>query len=314
MEHNLEMHLYAIRFEMISRVIGTFLLVGSAAFAENLNVRAEKAFEKGHFKEAIQFNKQLADEAPPEKKGEYLVHLAKSYFKDQELGKAIETFITALNETPAPLTPYVASGEDQRLYREALEIYLNPSERDAEVTALKLHDMYAGILRLHPDYYTLGYLVAVSYANLNRFDQFFDVFYASYKKIPQHYLSYKTQAILHIKLYERGKTVEEKEKERAQILNDLEEAKKINPKDQSLYRLQIAFSAPSEKKERLVKNLKEILNDSIVIPRSDLSFYFDQLLSYGEDQLAKELLQKARGWYPYSRTLDSAKEMLEETK
>lgn len=291
-----------------------FLCTSSLAWAESPVDRAARAFEKGHFKEAISLNQKLLSEVPPEKRGEVLLKLSKSYYKDQELGKAIETFLLALKETQAPLFAYKPSDEDERLYKEALEIYLNPSERDAQVTALKLHDLYAGILRLHPEYAKLGYIVSASYANLDRFDQFFDVFYASYVKIPDHYLAYKTQAILHIKLYERGRTTQEKELQRAEILKDLEEAKKRNPHDQSLYRLQITFASPAEKKEMLVKNLKEILNGTIVIPRSDLSFYFDQLFSYREDELAKQLLEKARGWYPYSRTLDAAKEMLEEAK
>lgn len=299
---------------MRRKLFAIFVCVFASAQAENLTLRSEKAFENGRFKEAISLNQELLKKAPIEKRGELLLKLAKSYLKDQDLGKAIETFLKALNETLKPTVPYVPSEEDDRLYKEALEIYLNPSERDAQATALKLHDLYAGILRLHPEYAQLGYIVSASFANLDKFDQFFDTFYASYLKIPDHYLSYKTQAILHIKLYERGRTPQEKEIQRTEILNDLEEAKKRYPQDQSLYRMQITFSLPSEKQQRLVKNLKEILNGSIVIPRSDLSFYFDQLLSYGEDELAKQLLDKARGWYPYSRTLDAAKEMLEEAK
>ncbi|MFV0339382.1 MAG: tetratricopeptide repeat protein [Parachlamydiaceae bacterium] len=290
------------------------LLLFGALHSEELDVQAKRAFDRGRYKEAIELSQKLITEAPQEKKAGYLVKLAMAEYKDQEHGKAIETYLKAMNLTPKPKEPYKQSEEDAKLYKEALALYLNPRERDSKITALRIHEVYAGILRMHPEYVDLGFIVATSCANLDRFEEFFQVFYTSYTQNPDHYLAYKTRAILLIKLFERAKTIEEKNRERKRIEEALQQAKDRYPLDSSLYRLQIAYAPMEEKKEILRKNLNEIFAHSIVIPRSEMSFYFDQLFAYGEEDMAKKLLEKARGWYPYSRTLDAAKEMLEENK
>ncbi len=290
------------------------LLFCGAAFAVESEAHAKAAFESGRFNEAVKAYQALLQKASAEKRPKLLKGLAESYYKDQDHEKAYSTFLEALSALPAPKAPETPSKEDQALYEEALKIYLDPTERDPQMTALKLHDQYAGILRLHPNYYLLGYVVAVSYANMNEMDKFFDIFYNSYQHMPNQYLAYKSIAILHWKLFERGKGVEEKEKQRAAVLSALESAKQLYPQDASLYRLQISFAAPKDREDVLKRNLKEMVDRSIVIPRADLSIYFDQLFAYGEVELARELLVKARGWYPYSRTLDAAKEILEEKK
>lgn len=282
--------------------------------AASLPEKAERAYEKGRYHEAVSAYAELAEKAAPESRGEYLKRLAESYYKDQEHEKAFTVYLSALDAVQPQKTAYQPSAEDERLYQEALKIYLDPAERDPELTALKIKDLYAGILRLHPDYFELGFLVAASYANLNEIEKFFEIFFRSYKELPDHYMAYKTKAILHLKLFDRGRTVEEKEKQRDLVLASLQEAKKRYPKDTTIYRLQIAFAHPAQKEEILKRNLKEILDQSIVIPRSDLSFYFDQLFAFREKELASALLVKARIWYPYSRTLDAAKEMIEEEK
>jgi hypothetical protein len=300
-----------IAISTLMRYILCFLFLMGALHSEELDVQAKRAFDHGRYKEAIELTQKLIAGAPQEKKAGYLVKLAMAEYKDQEHGKAIETYLSALDSTPKPKDPYKPIKEDARLYKEALSLYLNPRERDSKIIALKIHDVYAGILRLHPDYVDLGFIVATSYANLDRFEEFFQVFYASYLRNPDHYLAYKTRAILWIKLFERAKTTEEKNLDRKRIEEALQQAKQRYPLDSSLYRLQIAYAPSEEKREILMKNLNEIIESSIVIPRSELSFFFDQLFAYGEEGMAKKLLEKARGWYPYSRTLDAAKEMLE---
>lgn len=276
--------------------------------------KALRAFEKKDYSDAVKYAKEWVNSAPPDKLGEANKLLAESYYKDQEHEKAYVAFFQALEHTAPPQTPYQPLPEDAAIYKEALAIYLEPSQRDPEAVALQLRDLYGGIIRLHPDYLELGYLVAVSYANLGEMERFFELFYHSYRQMPDHYLSFKSQAILHVKLMERAKTPEDKEQQRALVLKDLQLAKARYPKDTSIYRMQIAFANPDDREVILKRNLKEIIDQSIVIPRVDLSFYFDQLFAYREKELALELLTKARGWYPYSRTLDSVKQMLEENK
>lgn len=264
--------------------------------------RIKKMIEAGHYKNAIK-----AIDLEKEKSGDSYALLAEAHYLDQEHAKAFEAYINALSYAQKSNASPMGK-EEALLYEEALKVYLDPTARDPVITSLKIRDLYAGIWRLHPEYAELGYLVAIAYANLGEYTDFFEIFYRSYKKIPDHYLSYKTQGILHLKLYDRGKTLEEKERERAFVLYFFNKAKELYPQDPSLYKMEIAFSLD---KERILEtDLKEIIDKDIVIPRADLSFYIDQLFAYGKNELAAEFLAKARKWYPYSRTLDAADDIL----
>lgn len=299
---------------MIARVAAFLIFSTSLMALEGPGQKAQRAFEKKDYSAAVRLAKEWVNSASADEKGEAYKLLAESHYKDQEHEKAYTAFFKALESTPRPQALYQPVPEDQKMYGEALSIYLEPSQRDPGAVALQLRDLYGGIVRLHPDYLELGYMVAASYANLGDMERFFDLFYHSYQQIPDHYLSYKSQAILHVKLMERAKTQEEKNRQRGLVLQDLQLAKERYPKDTSIYRMQIAFANPEDREAILKRNLKEIIDQSIVIPRVDLSFYFDQLFAYREKELAQELLTKARGWYPYSRTLDSVNQLLEENK
>lgn len=291
----------------------TFLVILFAGlFGDSSEGKASSKLKSGHLKDAIANYQKLLLTAPENKKGEYLKQLAIAYYRDQEHGKAFETYLAALQDTPKPAKETPMSDQEKLVYEEGLHIYLDPKERDTEAVAHKIRDLYAGLWRLHPDYHHLGYLVAVSDANLGNFDDFFEIFYSSYQALPDHFLAYKTKAILHIKLYERARTVEEKDRERRAILAELELAKKQYSQDPSIYRLQIVFSPESDKLKVVDRNLNEIIRNNIIIPRSDLAYYFDELLGHGQIELAKQFLTKAREWYPYSRTLDAAKAIIEE--
>jgi tetratricopeptide (TPR) repeat protein len=213
------------------------------------------------------------------------------------------------NSSPS-LSEVEMTAEEKKLYDDALLLYLDPREKDKEQMSMKIRDRYAGTWRLHQDYAHLGYLVAIAYANLGDFSEFFEIFYKSYQKIPHHFLSYKTQGLLHIKLYDLARTPVEKEKERKLVFQSFKKAKSLYPNDSTLYKMEIAFS--KDKEEALEMSLKEIIDKDIVIPRADLSFYFDLLLAHGKDELAQEFLVKAKKWYPYSRTLDAASEMIKQ--
>ncbi len=289
---------------MIFNLICSLLIaVPGYGLSELSQEQIRKMLDAGHYKKVIQ-----TIDLEKEKTGESYELLAEAFYKDQEHGKAFEAFLKALELTDKNRSSYSMGKEEALLYDEALAVYLDTNVRDPATISLKIRDLYAGIWRLHPDYAELGYLVAIAYANLGEYTDFFEIFYRSYKKIPDHFLSYKTQGILHLKLYDRGKTPEEKELERPKVLYYFNKAKQIYPKDPSLYKMEIAFSL--DKEQALETNLKEIIDRDIVIPRADLSFYIDQLFAYGENELVGELLVKARKWYPYSRTLDAAEDVL----
>lgn len=281
---------------------------------ETLGTLGSKKLASGHYKEAIKAFSELSEREEGLKKAESLKDLAIAYYKDQNHEMAFKTYLAALDtldvvtKLPSELMP---SPKDKSLYDQALKIYLDPRERDPNSMSLRIQDVYGGVIRLHPEYFNLAYLVALAEANLGNYPDFFELFFRSYKTLPNHFLAEKTKGILHIKLYERAKSAEDKEKERQVIFEQLQKAKELFPQDATLYRMQIAYAPNNMKVKVLEKNLKEIIEHDNVVPRSDLSFYFNQLLEYGLYPLAKEFLEKARHWYPYSRTLTAASEMIE---
>lgn len=267
------------------------------------------SIEETFFKESIKhLQSEIAEEEA--QRGVKEKELSLAYYKDQNQEEAFKTFLKALDHAQiVHIGPM--SQEEEALYKEALKIYLNPRAESPQEISEALIEMYSGILKNHPEYYHLGYLIALSYANLNKFDRFFELFYPSYERLKDHFLAYKTKAILHIKLLERAKTPEEKEYERKIILELLQKAKETYGKDLSLYKMQINFSDDKDKSLVIQKNVQELIAENKPIPRADLPFYFDQLLAYGQIDLAKQFLLKSREWYPYSRTLDAAQELID---
>lgn len=141
--------------------------------------QAKKLFISGRYKETIKALDKKSD-------GESLKLRAEAYYKDQEHARAFEEYLKALDAIPKQAA-YLMGEEEEVLYREALQIYLDPRERNSEALSLKLRDLYAGVWQLHPEYAHLGFLVAIAYANLGEYIQFFDTFYRSYMKDPEHF-------------------------------------------------------------------------------------------------------------------------------
>lgn len=252
---------------------------------------------------------QTADES---EKSLLLLSLAKTYFQDQNQEKAFEYFLRAINSAAAHEVPI--SAEDARLYAEALSIYLDPHAQSTKDTASAILEKYESVAKEHPEYTQIGFLVGASYANAGRFSDFFDMFYRSYSAAPNHYLAYKTKAIIHIKLFERAGTSEAKDLERQKIIDELLKAMEIYPQDHTLYKMTIAFS-PENQKEMVVHNaLKKIVESNMMVPRMDIGFYVEEAVKTHQYHEAQQLLDQQREWYRYSRIINAAQEFLDQHK
>ena len=234
------------------------------------------------------------------------VDLAKACYKNQDQEKAFRVFLEALEEVKK-VDPQKMSKEEEKYYNEALGIYLSQRADQAEISSRKIDEKFSPILRDHPDFYHLGYILAVADANLHKFDRFFDLFYKSYKNDPHHFLAYKTKAILHIKLFERSKTLEERNNERKKILEHLRKAQELYPADFSLYRLEIAYTLPENKSVAAKEILYKIANQNIIPSRSDTVYFAMLALNINDQILINKWLAKGLEWYPDSRTLKELK-------
>ena len=197
------------------KILTAILCVATFGLAHDTNLKETIA----ELERIIQDQKE---KSPHEK------NLALAYLRDQELEKAFKSFLAALGDAAISPEKEMSRSEDI-LYREAMKFYLNPRQESAHETAETIKSLYSNAVKLHPEYYHLGYLVALADANLNHFDHFFEQFYHSYVRDPEHYLAYKTKAILHIKLHDLAKTPQEKEKERGEILEKSPHSKKNFP-------------------------------------------------------------------------------------
>lgn len=274
--------------------------------------QARKLMASGDYKAAIAEYQALVKKAAPDAKGEWERLLALAYLKDQDQEMAFKVFLESLDDTkgaPSPSLPV-----DETAYKKALAIYQEHGAASAGETSRKILLEFEPILKANPQDHKLGFIVAAAYANQGRFDDFFDLFYRSYQAYPQHWLVYKTKAVLHIKLFERARTAEEREAQRRKILESVGKGLEINPTDTSLYKLVIAYSPDKDKADSVKTYLNKIINNNIVIPRTELPFYVQQAVATKQHDLAERFIAKAHEWYQYSRAVNALQRYLEEHK
>jgi len=263
------------------------------------------------YKEAIAAYSKLIEESSSELKSELKVCQTLAYYKDQDQEKAFSTFLDAIKEQRIPLKQ-ASSEEEVGIYAEVLNLYLSRSGQTSLDIAKKIVVQYAPVLQKNPSYSLLGFLIAASYANLGKFDDFFELFYQSYLDFPDHFMVYKTKAILHIKLFERTVSSVEREVQRQCIQDNLAKAIERQPNDFSLYKMAVAFSGEKNHSPILNACLNKILDENMMIPRSEIVFYVQQAVEAGQTDLAQRFIDKARQWYQYSRVIIVSQQYLDQ--
>lgn len=295
--------------------MNSLLITTLFAWSANFNAIQEKsniALNAGQIKDAESHYQNFLKEASLDEKGIAKSHLAILYYKDQEHEKAFRLYLDALKEASVEKT--IPSNDELVVYEKALQVYLNHVGNSPDETALKIRSGFASTFEKNPHYYQLGFLLAVGEANLGYYEQFFEHFYSSYRHDPHHFLSYKTQAALHIKLFERAKTDKEREEEREQILKYAKEAVQIQPHDSSIYRMIMGFTSESLKSEALTTYLNKIIDQNIVVSRIDIPYYVEIAIAFKQYDLAQKFLDKTKQWYSYSRVINVAQEYLDEQR
>jgi hypothetical protein len=229
------------------------------------------------------------------------------HLKSQNQEEAIRTFLKVLDEMH-PQAAHEMSQEEEEVYRKGLAIYLSSGSTAEKAHSLKA--MLEPICQKHPDYAYLRYLLAAAYANLGEFALFFEAFYAGYKAEPAHFLAFKTRAALHIKLHDMERHLEKREEQRAAIIRNVKQAIACYPQDISLYKQLLFFSSPEEKREAIKACLHDILNNAILIPKSDISFFVQHALEEGVIDPARDFLEKAKQQHGFSRAIEAAQQSI----
>lgn len=231
--------------------------------------------------------------------------LAIAYLQDQDEEKAFRVYLEALDSAELDPAGKEIDPEDKRLSAEALRLYLSVKNQGVSQIAEQILQDYREIVEQHPEYYHLAYFVAGAEANLNQFSDFFERFYQSYRHFPDHYMAYKTKAILHTKLFMRGRTLAEREEQRQPIIENAWKAVEKEPCDHGLYRLIVQFSKKENQSVVIEQILKKIIEENIILSRQEIIFYVGQARSSNQEALANQLLIKALEWYPQSRLLEN---------
>lgn len=283
---------------------------GVGRSAEVTEQEAYQAYQDKDYKEARQYYSELLKSASLESAASLKMRLALACYRDQDDVAAFRSYLEALEVVrPRPTLP--ASAEEQRLMEEGLRMYLNPSGVTSREMALVLGEKYAPMVKEHPEYFLLNFLVASAHANLGLFDDFFERFFVSYERYPDYFLAYKIRGLLHVKLFERLSDSSEREEQRSLALTYLQKAVAIKPEDHSLYRMIIALSRSEDKHLVVVTSLKAMTDADIMVPRRDIYFYVQQAVEVGEEDLARLFLDKTKCWYQYSRIIDAAEQLIE---
>lgn len=287
------------------------MLLWSAQF-EAIQKKAEHAISQGYIKEAETLYTDFLGQASHTESGITLAHLAITYLKDQEQEKAFKIFLEALEQ---PIDKQELSNlheEENNIYQTALKIYLKDGGLVPDETAHTIISQFSSVYEKNGHFHLLGLILAINYANLNQFDLFFDQFYNSYIHYPTHFLVYKTKAALHIKLYERAKTEDQREEHRSHILNNVQKASELEPSDTSLYRMILGFTPDASKPAVLSSCLNKIIDKNIVVSRIDIPYYAEMAMAFDLNELAQKFLDKAQEWYGYSRVITVAQQRLNE--
>lgn len=295
---------------MIYTIFSTRFLVGIGALAalvETVPVHGSQPAAENR-EVVVQLNDLLSHPASNEKNA-LKVQLAVAYYKDQEWDKAFRVFLDVLGEVPLKHKPVLMTEEENTIYEMALKVYLDGSNSPQE-NARRIIQQFSPVLSSHPEFYQLGFIVAAAYGNLDQYDQFFQTFYPSYLSFPHHFLAFKTKANLLIKLYEREPAGPEKEKEKEWIFANLSDAIRAYPMDISLYKMVVVFAPEKEKTTVLADNLNKILRSNMIIPRGEVIYFIQQATERQQYSIAQKLIDRAKEWYPRSRSIEAAEQNL----
>ncbi len=284
--------------------------------AKQINEMQAIAIEERDLKKAIKIQQDKIDQAEEIDKAQYTEELALLYLKDQDQEKAFAAFLKVLDliafaagqETVSAETIFV---NDEVEYKRAFSIYLDPASESPTATAINLIKALLPVIKAKPDQYLLDYFVAIAYANLGKYEEFFTHFYRAYRFYPAHYLAFKTKAVMHIKLLERTRLESGRAEQRQAIMDNLTLALEREPQDITIYKLLISFSPKEKKRDQVQLCLNKIINGNIMIPRSELMFYVIEAVDVSDHELAQRFIDRAKVWYPQSRIVTSAQNYLD---
>ncbi len=283
---------------------------GLSIFLLTLSLSASES----ELKSAISlFENELSEISSESRKSELHYQLANAFYHDQEVDKAFQHFLLALKSVENKPQPQM-SAEEKMLYEAALGVYLKGTGNDPARVAKQMLDNYEESAEAHPEWMHLNFLMATAYANLGRYDIFFDRFYQGFPYLGETFLAYKTRGILYLRLAQHAISPEERYTYHEEAMRQLTSALERNKNDSGLYKLLI-FLAKDEKTDALVLSyLQKMVEHKVHISRGDIYLYVREAVVLGDPSLGQEIIDLARSQYEFSRALSAAQEYLNQCR
>jgi len=266
--------------------------------------------DEGLKKNIEKMHRALAD-LPSEKQGQLYLELAVAYYRDQEIDRAFAYFLEALKRQ-AKAPHLEMDQEEAKHYQHALEDYLLRAGTEPVPAAEELLNKYGSLADENPQFIQLNFLIATAYANLGKYEDFFEKFYRGYPFLYDSFLAYKTQGILYLRLSHRSTIPEERIAFQKEAIHYLNLALERNAQDPGLYKV-LLFLAKDEKNASLVLSyLQNIVRNQVVLPRNDIYLYVKEAVALGDFVLGQEMIDQAKAHYAYSRAISAAQDYLDQ--
>jgi tetratricopeptide (TPR) repeat protein len=227
---------------------------------------------------------------------------------EQRHAEAQECFLLAIAQLPGR-----SDCTDNSAEREAFDSFLLEYEESFQSldSTSALLDRVHTMLSEHPHYYSLLYYVAACQANLGHLREFFDAFFQAVSARPSCFMASKVIGVLHLRLYESSSDEAVRLRHRKEAITALRDAFKKEPRDISLL-MKLAFILPeNEKRELVCEVCKDVLRHDKSMKRGDCLYIIRLAMALSLNEEAKLLVDKARTWYEYSRTLNVIADELE---
>jgi tetratricopeptide (TPR) repeat protein len=269
----------------------------------------EECVKNGEYRHAAELLQQLCSSCQDEEITQFLlVEKAKVLFADQRHIEAQETFLEAIQKH----TAHEPSPHEQQVCASLYSSYEESTQEPEK--AIAFEQKVRQLQSQYPSYVSLKLYTAIFCANRGQFIPFFDHFFTAFRQWPDWYLCWKTQGVLHLRLFEASPDETRRLFHRSEAVRCFREAFSRRPSDTSLL-VKLLFVLPVEEKRILLQGVVDHLVQLEIPPRRLECFYLiDQALEVHAIEVAEKLIVQAHTWYQYSRALNEFSQRLDAEK
>lgn len=243
------------------------------------------------------------------------IQKAISLWSDKEYSESYITFLKSLDSLPMKKENPTSSFSDEKILYELDELYDSPRGSDFAKVNQSILDKSLQYLAANNYSPRVEYYLAIAYANLietvpNACVRFYHHFYNAYSALPQYHLAYKAKSILYFQLFNYEADSTQKMLYRQKGTQLLTEAILLHPTCSSAYRTLLTYCSLEKRGHYILTYIPQILDNKVAISRSDVYFYVYQCALHNQLQLARQIVDYAKGFYRYSKNIEAAEELI----